>query len=85
MLFAQILAVSQTPDSAEKLADLKDSMRKHFDYEQQRFCSVPSYNCVDHKMKHYRFWVILEDLQMGYLASGLCRIGELKPVCPAIC
>merc|ERR1739845_308604 len=56
VLFAQILAVSQTPDSAEKLAALKDSMRKHFDYEQQRSCSVPSYNCVDHKMKHYKFW-----------------------------
>merc|ERR1711982_235942 len=33
VLFAQILAVSQIPDSAEKLAELKDSMRKHFDYE----------------------------------------------------
>jgi len=64
VLFAQILAVSQTPDSAEKLDELKDSMRKHFDYEQQRFCSVPSYNCVDHKMKHYKFWVILDDLQV---------------------
>merc|ERR1712133_44427 len=39
VLFADILKVSQTPDSAEKLAALKDSMRKHFDYEQQRFCS----------------------------------------------
>merc|ERR1712168_1536699 len=39
VLFAQILAVSQAPDSAEKLATMKDSMRKHFDYEQQRFCS----------------------------------------------
>merc|ERR1711887_83882 len=64
VLFAQILAVSQAPDSAEKLATMKDSMRKHFDYEQQRFCSVPSYNCVDHKMKHYKFWVILDDLQV---------------------
>merc|ERR1711970_478335 len=59
VLFAQILAVSQEPDNADKLTALKDSMRKHFDYEQQRFCSVPSYNCVDHKMKHYKFWVIL--------------------------
>merc|ERR1719233_635792 len=61
VLFAQILAVSQAPDSNEKLATMKDSMRKHFDYEQQRFCSVPSYNCVDHKMKHYKFgssWMI---------------------------
>ena len=64
VLFAQILAVSQAPDSTDKLDTLKDSMRKHFDYEQQRFCSVPSYNCVDHKMKHYKFWVILEDLQV---------------------
>merc|ERR1739845_5449 len=64
VLFAQILAVSQAPDSAEKLATMKDSMRKHFDYEQQRFCSVPGYNCVDHKMKHYKFWVILDDLHV---------------------
>merc|ERR1712034_51967 len=38
-----------------------DNMRLHFDFEQQRFCEVPSYNCVDHLMKHYKFWVILED------------------------
>ena len=63
VLFAQILAVSQAPDSTEKLETLKDSMRKHFDYEQQRFCSAPSYNCVDHKMKHYKFFVILDDLK----------------------
>jgi len=63
VLFAQILAVSQNPDSDEKLAALKDGMRKHFDYEQQRFCAVTGYNCVDHKMKHYKFWVILDDLQ----------------------
>merc|ERR1712114_128431 len=32
------------------------------DSEQQRFCAVPNFNCVDHKMKHYKFFVVLEDL-----------------------
>jgi len=32
----------------------------HFDFEEQRFCSVLNYNCVNHKMKHYKFWVVLE-------------------------
>merc|ERR1712002_1435950 len=64
VLFADILKVSQDPDSAANLETLKKNMRLHFDYEQQRFCAVPSYNCVDHKMKHYKFWVILDDLQV---------------------
>merc|ERR1711872_1155436 len=64
VLFADILKVSQDPDSAANLDTLKKNMRLHFDYEQQRFCAVPSYNCVDHKMKHYKFWVILDDLQV---------------------
>merc|ERR1739838_656211 len=32
--------------------------------EEQRYCAVPEYSCVDHKMKHYKFWVILDDLQV---------------------
>jgi len=63
VLFAQILAVSQKPNNAEALQTLKDGIEAHFAYEEQRFCAVPSYNCVDHKMKHYKFWVLLEDLQ----------------------
>merc|ERR1712179_109495 len=43
------------------LQTLKDNMRLHFDIEQKRYCEVPNYNCVDHMMKHYRFWVVLED------------------------
>ena len=62
LLFAQILAVSQDPDSVANLDALKNGIRMHFEYEQQRFCAIPSYNCVDHKMNHYKFWVILEDL-----------------------
>ena len=61
VLFANILAVSQNPADEGLLQTLKDNMRLHFDFEQQRFCEVPSYNCVDHLMKHYKFWVILED------------------------
>jgi len=60
VLFANILDVSQHPDDAQKLQVLKDNIKKHFDFEEQRFCSVPNYNCVDHKMKHYKFWVVLE-------------------------
>jgi len=63
ILFAQILAVSQHPEDASKLDELKKGMWNHFQYEEQRYCSVPGYSCVDHKMKHYKFWVILDDLQ----------------------
>merc|ERR1712112_503637 len=62
VLFANILDVSQHPDDQAKLDVLKENMRLHFDYEQQRFCAVPNFNCVDHKMKHYKFFVVLEDL-----------------------
>merc|ERR1739842_113258 len=48
VLFANILAVSQNPADEGLLQTLKDNMRLHFDFEQQRFCEVPSYNCVDH-------------------------------------
>ena len=54
MLFANILAVSQHPDDATKLQVLKDNIQKHFDFEEQRFCNVEHYNCVDHKAKHYK-------------------------------
>merc|ERR1711875_6929 len=49
VLFANILAVSQNPSDDSALQTLKDNMRLHFDYEQQRYCAVPNYNCVDHK------------------------------------
>merc|ERR1711971_1474891 len=58
VLFANILAVSQHPDDAAKLQVLKDNMQLHFDFEEQRFCNVEHYNCVDHKAKHYKFWVL---------------------------
>jgi len=64
VLFANILAVSQHPDDAAKLQVLKDNMQLHFDFEEQRFCNVEHYNCVDHKAKHYKFWVVLEDLKV---------------------
>ena len=56
VVFANILAVSQHPDDVDKLQVLKDNMMKHFDFEEQRFCNVEHYNCVDHKAKHYK-WV----------------------------
>jgi len=62
-LFATILEVSQKPDSVDALNKLKKQMKTHFDYEENRFCSVPNFNCVDHKMKHYKFFVILDDLK----------------------
>merc|ERR1712090_31443 len=60
VLFQNILAVSQHPDDATLLQTLKDNMRLHFDFEQKRYCEVPNYNCVDHMMKHYRFWWCLK-------------------------
>merc|ERR1711922_117396 len=42
VLFANILAVSQHPDDAAKLQDLKDNMDLHFQYEEQRFCAIPT-------------------------------------------
>jgi len=64
VLFANILDVSQDPTDSATLQVLKDNMVKHFDFEEQRFCNVQHYNCVDHKQKHYRFWVVLEDLKV---------------------
>ena len=69
VLFANILAVSQHPDDAAKLQDLKDNMDLHFQYEEQRFCAIPNFACVAHKMKHYKFWVILEDLYHTHLRT----------------
>jgi len=60
-LFENILAVSQHPEDPTKLQVLKDNLRQHFLYEEGHFCSVESYNCVDHRMKHYSIWVILEE------------------------
>merc|ERR1711974_373632 len=58
------LPVSQHPDDANKLQVLKDNMDLHFQYEEQRFCAIPNFACVQHKMKHYKFWVVLEDQQV---------------------
>ena len=55
VLFANILAVSQHPDDADKLQVLKDNMDLHFQYEEQRFCAIPNFACVQHKMKHYKY------------------------------
>jgi len=62
VLFANILAVSQHPDDAAALAVLKKNVKMHFDFEEARFGAVPHYNVVDHKWKHYRFLVILEQV-----------------------
>jgi len=60
-LFANILAMAQNPNDDGKLQELKDNLKNHFEFEEQRFCAVPNFNCVDHKMKHYKFFVVLED------------------------
>jgi len=60
VLFQKILAVSQHPDDAAILANLKKLLKEHFEYEEGKFCEIPNFNCVDHKMKHYKFWVIFE-------------------------
>jgi len=66
VLFANILAVSQDPANAAKLEELKQNMKQHFLYEEDKFCSVESFNCVDHRMKHYKFWVHLEDAHVPF-------------------
>ena len=63
VLFANILTVSIHPDDQEALDTLKANMKLHFDYEEQRFCAAKNYNCVDHKMKHYKFFVLLDDMK----------------------
>ena len=57
--------MSQHPENADNLAVLKKGMWDHFQYEEQRFSAVHQYNSVDHKMKHYKFWVILDDPEPG--------------------
>ena len=64
VLFANILDVSQHPEDAGNLQVLKDNMKQHFLYEEGHFCAVEGFNCVDHRMKHYGFWVILENQQV---------------------
>merc|ERR1712002_95152 len=64
VLFQNILSVSQNPGDAGALQVLKDNIQTHFAYEEQRYCAVEHYNCYDHKMKHYKFWVALEDAQV---------------------
>ena len=63
-MFANILAVSQHPGDASRLQALKDNLKLHFLYEEGHFCSVESFNCVDHRVKHYGFWVILENQEV---------------------
>merc|ERR1712121_89033 len=57
VLFQEILNVSQHPEDQGILDGLKKLLEEHFEYEEGKFCEIPDYNCVDHKMKHYRFWV----------------------------
>merc|ERR1712002_1082329 len=60
-LFKNILAVSQHPEDQGILDGLKKLLEEHFEYEEGKFCEIPDYNCVDHKMKHYRFWVTFKE------------------------
>jgi len=64
VLFENILAVSQHPEDPEILAKLKNLLKEHFEYEEGKFCEIPSYNCIDHKMKHYKFFVAFNDQQV---------------------
>jgi len=64
VLFQKTLAISQHPENAEKLAELKRLFKEHFDYEEKKFCEIPNFACVDHKMKHYKFWVVFEQLEV---------------------
>merc|ERR1711915_998602 len=64
VLFENILAVSQHPEDPEVLAKLKTLLEQHFEYEEGKFCEIPSYNCIDHKMKHYKFFVTFKDLKV---------------------
>jgi len=64
VLFQKILAVSQHPEDPVVLEELKKLLKEHFVYEEGKFCEIPNFNCVDHKMKHYKFFVIFEQQQV---------------------
>ena len=64
VLFENILAVSQHPEDPEVLSKLNTLLEQHFEYEEGKFCEIPNYNCVDHKMKHYKFFVTFKDLKV---------------------
>merc|ERR1712226_820622 len=68
------------------------NMRLHFDFEQKRYCEVPSYNCVDHMMKHYRFWYLRTRRRLsaarrstgrrtGWLSTSRTRITSTRRDC----
>jgi len=61
VLFEYILAVSQHPDDPEVLAKLKKLLEEHFEYEEGKFCEIPNFNCIEHKMKHYKFFVTFKE------------------------
>merc|ERR1711887_268275 len=64
VLFENILAVSQHPEDPEVLSKLNTLLEQHFEYEEGKFCEIPNYNCVDHKMNHYKFFVTFKDLKV---------------------
>ena len=54
-LFDCIEASSQTPGDEAVIADCKNLLRMHFDYEEMEFCKIPNYDCHGHYLKHYKF------------------------------
>merc|ERR1719481_680665 len=58
------LELSHTPNDADKLTELKKLYRDHFDYEEGKFCEIPNFACTEHKLKHYKFWVLFEQMQV---------------------
>jgi len=64
VLFQKTLELSHTPNDADKLTELKKLYRDHFDYEEGKFCEIPNFACTEHKLKHYKFWVLFEQMQV---------------------
>merc|ERR1711872_43367 len=62
-LFNAILLIERD-NTKEHLTDAYIKYRDHFEYEEGKFCEIPSYNCIDHKMKHYKFFVTFKDLKV---------------------
>lgn len=63
-IFAAVYELSEDPVNAGTLQKLKDLLHEHFVYEEAKFCAVKGFNCVDHKMKHYKFITRFNDLKV---------------------
>ena len=60
-LFDCIEASSHNPGDEAVIADCKNLLRMHFDYEELEFCKIPNYDCHGHYLKHYKFQMTFQE------------------------